>query len=179
MHPEHVEVNNRSSHLTFACIKGHFSIRSNEEVDRAVKLQAEFPEIVSIRPSVATQKRLDKHAKKMWQRQWSSPKATTSKFYVKNFSTALLCPAFFRELRAEQVSLSKIRLDKLNLYHKLFNKETCTNGKNKEKTHTRVYFRKREKKYPWLPSKFPNQRNPKRFTFIREFCFSDRVAVLS
>jgi hypothetical protein len=179
MHPEHVEVNNRSSHLTFACIKGHFSIRSNEEVDRAVKLQAEFPEIVSIRPSVATQKRLDKHAKKMWQRQWSSPKATTSKFYVKNFSTALLCPAFFMELRAEQVSLSKIRLDKLNLYHKLFNKETFTNGKKKEKTHTRVYFRKREKKYPWLPSKFPNQRNPKRFTFIREFCFSDRVAVLS
>jgi hypothetical protein len=33
--------------------------------------------------------------------------------------------------------------------------------KKKEKTHTRVYFRKREKKYPWLPSKFPNQRNPK------------------
>jgi hypothetical protein len=82
----------------------------------------------------------------MWQRQWSSPKTTTSKFYIKHFSTALLCPAFFGESRAEEVSLSKIRLDKLNLCHKLFNNETCTDGKKERKdTYKSIFQKTREK----------------------------------
>ncbi|EFX76749.1 hypothetical protein DAPPUDRAFT_106649 [Daphnia pulex] len=108
-----MEVNNRGSYLVFECIKGHSNIRGNEEVIRAAKLADGLPEITSTRPLVATQKWPEKLANKMWQRQWSSPKTTT---------------AFFVESRAEQVSLSKIRLDKLNLNYKLFNKETCTDG---------------------------------------------------
>jgi hypothetical protein len=53
-------------------------------VVRAAKLADRFPEIMSTRPLVVTQKRPEKHANKMWQRQWSSPKTTTGKFYIKH-----------------------------------------------------------------------------------------------
>jgi hypothetical protein len=53
-------------------------------VVRAAKLADRFPEIMSTRPLVVTQKRPEKHANKMWQRQWSSPKTTTGKLYIKH-----------------------------------------------------------------------------------------------
>jgi hypothetical protein len=49
-------VNNRGSYLVFACIKGHSSIRGNEEVVRAAKLADRFPEIMSTRPWVLHKK---------------------------------------------------------------------------------------------------------------------------
>lgn len=64
-----MEVNNRGCYLVFACIKGHSSIRGNEEVVRVAKLEDGLPEIMSTRQLVATQKRLEKHVNKMWKRQ--------------------------------------------------------------------------------------------------------------
>ncbi|EFX68398.1 hypothetical protein DAPPUDRAFT_114604 [Daphnia pulex] len=75
---------------------------------------------MSIKPSVTTKKGLDEHTKKMWQRQYSSPKTTSGKFCKKHSPTTLLCPAIFGESRSKQVTLSKVRLDKLNLKHKRF-----------------------------------------------------------
>ncbi|XP_045035776.1 uncharacterized protein LOC116932006 [Daphnia magna] len=123
------EVNDRGSHLEFAWIKGHSGIRGNDEADRAAKMAAGLPAIMSIRPSVDTQKsRLEEHAKKTWQRQWSSPKTSAGKFYIKHSPTALFRPAFFGESRAEQLSLSRIRLDKLNLNYKLFKENLHPTG---------------------------------------------------
>jgi hypothetical protein len=71
---------------------------------------------------------LDEHARKIWQRQWASPKTSTGKFYIKHSPTASVRPSLFRETRNEQVFLSKIRLDKLNSNHKLFNENLHPTG---------------------------------------------------
>jgi hypothetical protein len=114
------EIKNRYCSLTFAWIEVHSSIRGNKETDRAEKLPAGLPATMSIKPSVTTKKGLDEHTKKMWQRQYSSPKTTSGKFCKKHSPTTLLCPAIFGESRSKQVTLSKVHFDKLNLNHKRF-----------------------------------------------------------
>jgi hypothetical protein len=49
-----------------------------------------------------------------------------------------------------------------------------------KKRHIQEYISENARKnIPGYPLNFQIKENPKRFTFIREFCFSDRVAVLS
>lgn len=84
--------------------------------------------------------RLDEHTKKMWQRQYSSPKTATGKFCKKHSPTTLLCPDIFGESRSEKVLLSKVRLYKLNLNHKGFKEnlhpmgpcDTCNKSESTE-----------------------------------------------
>ncbi|KZS08834.1 Uncharacterized protein APZ42_027089 [Daphnia magna] len=106
-----------------------FSDATSQTVSCTAQMAAGLPAIMNIRPSVDTKKsRIDEHAKKTWQRQWLSPKTSAGKFYIKHSPTALFRPAFFGESRAEQLSLSKIRLDKLNLNYKLFKENLHPTG---------------------------------------------------
>jgi hypothetical protein len=84
-------------------------------VVRAAKLADRFPEIMSTRPLVVTQKRPEKHANKMWQRQWSSPKTTTGKFYIKHSPTALFSPAFLWNREPSKCPSPKFALTSLTL----------------------------------------------------------------
>ena len=123
----------------------------------------------------------------VWQRQWSSPKTSTGKIYIKHSPTAFFRPAFFGESRVEQVSLSEIRLDKLNLNHKVLKEnlystdlcDTCKKYENTERTliecprcreeKNEIYKsvnQETEKKYPCSPSWNPNQRKPEISPFL-------------